>query len=257
MTLKTIRAVLFDMGGTLEDVYYDDEMRLKATPGLRDIMQRHGIDPGLPVPDLYRVVQTGMKKYMDWRERSEQELPPERVWPEYIFPNRVFPRERLEAIAEELAFYYDTHFYVRTLRPEVPDLLHVLHDRGLRLGVISNIYSREQVPFNLESYGLDHYFQTVVMSACVGWRKPNPRIFHEATQLMHLPPEVCAYVGDTVSRDIAGARRAGYALAIQIKSFLTTQSDRPTDTEAPDAVVDNLMQVVDLVTPNSQEIVGR
>ncbi len=244
-----IRAVLFDMGGTLEDIYYDDVLRRANTAGLMDILRRHDIDPGLDVADLCKVVVAGMRRYQDWREQSERELPPEQVWPEYIFPNRVIPPERLEAAAEELAFYYDNKFFERSLRPEVHGVLHSLEALGLSLGVISNVFSREQVTYNLRQYGIDHYFGAVVMSACFGWRKPNPRIFVEGARLLHLAPTACAYVGDTVSRDVSGARRAGYALAIQIKSFLTAKVDRPTDTEPPDAVVENLMEVVRLVSP--------
>jgi hypothetical protein len=36
-------------------------------------------------------------------------------------------------------------------------------------------------------------------------------------------------------------------LAIQIKSFLTAQSDRASDVELPDVVIENLMQVVEVV----------
>lgn len=246
---NAIRAVLFDMGGTLEDIYYDDDMRRASTAGMLEILRRHDVDPGLEPGDLYEAIISGMRKYQDWREQSERELPPEQVWPEYILPNRIIPRERLEAAAEELAFYYDTRFFKRTLRPEVPGLLHALRSQGLRLGVISNIFSRGQVTHNLQQYGLDHYFQAVVMSACYGWRKPNSKIFLEGARLLQLPPAACAYVGDTVSRDVVGAHRAGYALAIQIRSFLTAKADRPTDTEPPDAVVENLMQVVRLVAP--------
>ncbi len=43
------------------------------------------------------------------------------------------------------------------------------------------------------------------------------------------------------------ARRAGYGLAIQIKSFLTTQADTEKDTEEPDAVIMDL-HVIDIIT---------
>lgn len=251
MSSTPIRAVLFDMGGTLEDVYYDDELRLQATPGLLDILRQHGLDPGLSVPDLCAVVKAGMHRYGEWRQATEQELPPERSWSEFVLPD--LPRDRLEAAAEEIAFYYDTHFYDRRLRPEVPSLLSALRQKGLRMAVISNIYSRGQVPYNLERYGIRHFFQTIVMSSCFGWRKPNPRIFLQATRLLELPPAACAYVGDTVSRDVVGARRAGYGLAIQIKSFLTTKSDRATDVEPPDAVVQDLREVIALVERNSRK----
>jgi putative hydrolase of the HAD superfamily len=252
MTASPIRAVIFDLGGTLEDVYYDDSLRLQATYGFRDLLAKHDLHPGLAIPDLCAVIKSGMTKYKKWCEESERELPPERVWNEFVFTNHDLPKEKLAAIGEELAFYWDTRFSKRGLRPEVSTLLDALRERGFRLGVISNINSRTMVPQNLTEYGIRHYFEIVLTSAEFGWRKPNPRIFLEATRLMKLQPTECAYVGDTVSRDVVGARRAGYGLAIQIKSFLTAQSDCETDVEPPDAVIQNLMQVVDVVTRSSE-----
>jgi putative hydrolase of the HAD superfamily len=247
----SIRAVLFDLGGTLEDVYFDDAWRLQATRGFRDILAQHNLDPGLTIPELYATLKTGMEQYQTWREESERELPPERVWGKYVFTNHNLPQEELAAIGEELAFYWDTRFSRRALRPEVPALLDALRARGFRLGVISNITSRESVPHQLTQYGIRDCFQVVLASSVFGWRKPSPRIFLEATRQLNLAPAECAYVGDTVSRDVIGARRAGYGLVIQIKSFLTARSDRETDVEPPDAVVENLMQVIALVSYES------
>jgi putative hydrolase of the HAD superfamily len=248
MNSKTIRAVIFDLGGTLEDVYYDDTLRLQATPGFCEVLAKHDLDPGLAIPDLYATVKAGMQKYQDWREESERELPPELVWNEFVFTKQHLAKGKLAAVGEELAFYWDTRFSKREMRAEVPALLEALHARGLQLGVISNITSRGLVPCQLAEYGIRDYFQVVLASSVFGWRKPNPRIFLEAARLLNVPPAECAYVGDTVSRDVIGARRSGYGLAIQIKSFLTTQADRETDVEPPDAVVENLMQVVEIVS---------
>lgn len=248
MTLNPtpIRAVLFDMGGTLEDIYFDDALRLEATRGLSAILQAHQLDPGLKVADLYALVDAGMKKYAQWRERTDRELPPEEVWTEFVFTGGL-PQARLAEIGEELAFYYDTHFYTRTLRPEVPAVLQALRARGLRLGLISNTFSRGQVPHNLARYGIRDCFEAVIISSSFGRRKPHPSILLEGARQLSVPPAACAYVGDTVSRDVSGARRAGYGLAIQIKSFLTTRSDTEKDTEPPDAVITALDQVVALV----------
>lgn len=242
-----IRAVIFDMGGTLEQVYYDDDYRLKATTAFQALLIQRAIDPGLSVPELYAVLKAGIRRYQNWREMTELELPPERLWSEYVFADLDLPRDRLAACGEELALYWDTHFSKRGLRPEAPAMLGALHARGFQLGVISNIMSREAVPLSLADYGIGQYFGAVLASAVFGWRKPNPRIFLEAARLLNVLPAQCAYVGDTVSRDVIGTRRAGYGLAIQIKSFLTKQSDLDSHDEIPDAIVENLMQVVDLV----------
>ncbi len=254
METHPIRAVVFDMGGTLENLYYDDAIRQEATRGLQELLVERKLDPGLSLPDLQATVAAGLEAYQAWREKTESELPPERVWTEYIFPNHGLSRARLAAAAEELAFFYDTHYHVRSLRPEAPIVLEALHRQGLRLAIISNVISRRLVPYKLVEYGIAHYFDPVVTSSTFGWRKPNASIFEEAARLMQLPPAACAYVGDTVSRDVIGARRAKYGLAILIKSFLTDKADRASDSVLPDAVVRDLTEVVNLVTLSTETV---
>ncbi|MBN1580041.1 MAG: HAD family hydrolase [Anaerolineae bacterium] len=261
MAVTPIRAVVFDMGGTLEDLYYDDAIRQEATRGLQELLTARDLDPGLDLPDLQATLLSGMKAYQGWRKESEVELPPERVWTEYIFANHDLPHGRsykwdlgLMAAAQDLTFFYETHFQVRSLRPEAPELLDSLYKRGFCLAIISNIISHRVVLHSLKQYGIEHYFNPVVTSAQFGWRKPNARIFIEAARLMNLTPAACAYVGDTVSRDVIGARRAGYGLVIQIKSFLTDKADCGTGNVLPDAVIHDLSQVVNLVTPNRADL---
>jgi putative hydrolase of the HAD superfamily len=249
MAMNPIRAVVFDMGGTLEDLTYDDAIRQEATRGLRELLIERGLDPGLDLPDLQAAVLSGMRAYQAWREKSEIELPPERVWTEYVFPDRGLSRERLVAAAEDVTFFYEAHFQARRLRREAPTVLDALHKKGFRLAIISNVISRQLVQSKLAEYGIARYFDPVVTSSDFGRRKPNARIFEEAARLMQLPPEACAYVGDTVSRDVIGARRAGYGLVVQVESFLTAKADSGTDRVPPDAVIEDLREVVDLITP--------
>ena len=254
--VNSIRAVVWDMGGTLEELYYDQAIQQEATHGLRHLLAEWGLDPGLGLDGLKSAVLSGVKAYQAWREEREIELPPERVWQEHVFPDQGLPPERLAAAAEDLTFFYETHYQLRRLRPEAPSVLKVLHRKGFRLAIISNTISRRLVQEKLADYGIASYFDPVVTSSNFGWRKPDERIFHEATRLMKLPPAVCAYVGDTVSRDVIGARRAGYGLAIQIKSFLTAQVDAGIDDVQPDAVVHDLTEVVELVAPIGEAVYG-
>jgi len=254
MAINPIRAVVFDMGGTLEDLYYDETIREEATRGLCEFLHGLELDPGLSLPELQATVLSGIEAYQAWREESEIELPPERVWREFIFTDHGLSPERLTAAAEDVTFFYETHYQVRRLRPEAPTVLEALRKRGSHLAIVSNTLSRRLVPSKLADYGIAHYFDPVVTSASLGWRKPNARIFEEAARLMQLPPEACAYVGDTVSRDVIGARRAGYGLVIQIKSFLTDKADSGTDSVAPDAVIHDLRQIVDLVSPHTETV---
>ena len=53
-------------------------------------------------------------------------------------------------------------------------------------------------------------------------------------------------MGDTVSRDIIGAKRAGFGKAVQIYSFLSAQKDVGVvaDAEKPDVVIENFQQFI-------------
>ena len=256
MPRNRIQAVLFDMGGTLEELYYDETLRREATAGLRELLRDRGIDPGLSLPDLQAAITSGLRAYQAWRKQSEVEHPPEIVWGDYVLAGYDLSPERISAAAEDVAFFYETHFHRRSLRPEAPAALEALHARGFRLAIISNVISRRLVPQKLAEYGIAHYFDPVVTSSSLGWRKPNERIFDKALQLMKLPPRACAYVGDTISRDGIGARRAGYGMAIQIPSFLTAKSDVDVPGVLPDAVIQDLTQVIPLLTDHAEAVHG-
>ncbi|HTR02814.1 MAG TPA: HAD-IA family hydrolase [Thermoanaerobaculia bacterium] len=82
-----------------------------------------------------------------------------------------------------------------------------LKARGYRLAVISNADGR--VRGLLETAGLTPLLEFVVDSAEMGIEKPDPRIFHAATDRLGLSPAACAYVGDVYEIDVLGAEGAG------------------------------------------------
>jgi putative hydrolase of the HAD superfamily len=87
------------------------------------------------------------------------------------------------------------------------ETLETLRARGYRTAVISNADGR--VRGLLEEAGLTPHLEFVVDSAEVGLEKPDPRIFHAATERLGLAPAACLYVGDIYEIDVVGARRAG------------------------------------------------
>ncbi len=241
----TIQAVFFDMGGTIETFWYSRESRLQAIPGLRQRLLSAGIDLPLPDEQLYEVVTAGLERYHRWRMRSLEELPAHKVWRDFVFATYPVDPIRLEASGEDLMLYIETRFYQRSMRPEAPGVLESIRRMGLKIGLISNVCSRGQVPTCLEEYGLQEYFNPVVLSSEYGRRKPDPSIFHYAARLADVPTGACAYVGDRVARDIQGAQAAGYRLAIQIRhDFHHGEDDKGA---VPDATIDSLLELVDIL----------
>lgn len=240
-----LRAVIFDMGGTIETYGYTPEMRLKATAGIQQMLKDAGVDLGLPDEALLEVITTGLRRYHKFRLNSMVELPPQKIWREYIFAGYSFDPIKLAEIAEDLTLYIETRFYYREMRPEIPAVLQAIQQMGLKIGLISNVSSRGQVPTNLEKYKIKQYFDPIVLSSEYGIRKPDPSIFHYAARLMNVPTSACAYVGDRIIRDILGARKAGFHLAVQIRhDFAHGEEDYGA---TPDAVISSMTELLDIL----------
>jgi HAD superfamily hydrolase (TIGR01509 family) len=87
------------------------------------------------------------------------------------------------------------------------ETLAELAARRYRMAVVSNADGR--VRGLLQEAGVIPWLEFVVDSAEVGLEKPDPRIFHTATERLGLAPSACAYVGDIYEIDVEGSRRAG------------------------------------------------
>jgi putative hydrolase of the HAD superfamily len=112
--------------------------------------------------------------------------------------------------------------------PEVRPTLAALQERGIALAVVSN-WDERLGPL-LTRLDLTRYFDALVISARIGLEKPDPRIFLYALDLLGVPPEAAAHVGDNAREDVEGALAAG------MKAFhLVRHGDRTALAEvAPD-----------------------
>jgi putative hydrolase of the HAD superfamily len=243
-----IQAVFFDMGGTIETFRYTREIRLEATAVIQQRLLQVGIDLHLTLEQLYETISAGLERYKRWSIQCMEELPPWRVWSDYILQGCEVDKEKLSEISEDLMFLVETRFYCRTMRPEMPEVLQAIQQMGLKIGLISNVNSRGQVPTNLQEYGIIDYFHPIVLSSEYGHRKPDPSIFHHAARLANVPTSRCLYVGDRITRDVDGARRAGFGLAVQIRhEFDHGENDEGA---TPDAVLSSMTELLDILRAN-------
>ena len=237
-----LNTVLFDMGGTLEDIWYNDDTVTDAMEQLKKVLQANGLESGCTDQEFQERVLAGVKNYKRWSEGNMLEAKPEEIWPDYYLKSFNFDREKLLPINEELANLWEVTYYHRELRPGVKEMLDGLKARGYHIGVISNNASLYNVFNVLEQYGIRDYMEDVTVSSITGYRKPHPELFRISMRQMRCKPENCVYMGDTVSRDIIGAKRAGFGRAVQIYSFLTAQKDVGipiAEAEKPDVVIRN------------------
>jgi putative hydrolase of the HAD superfamily len=119
-------------------------------------------------------------------------------------------------------------------RPGLGPLLSWLRGRGLRLGLAAN-QGRDAVAA-LEAAGLAAHFDGLSVSATLGLRKPDPRLFLAVCAQLGVAPDQCVMVGDRIDNDIAPARALGMATILFRTGRHARQQPRSW-LEAPDKVV--------------------
>ena len=95
-------------------------------------------------------------------------------------------------------------------------LLKTLHEKGLKVGLITNTFSDERDMIrNSPLYPL---FDAAMISYEQGISKPDPEIYRRAMQALNVTAQECLYVGDGGSHELEGARNLGMQ-AIQCTWF--------------------------------------
>jgi putative hydrolase of the HAD superfamily len=240
-----IKTIFFDMGGTIDTYWFSPEMRLAATPDLQAYSESLGVLLPFSDQQLYELITGGLERYHGWRLKSLEELPAHLIWCNYILADYPEIHTRLIPVADDLMVWIETHYYQRHMRPEIPSVLDAIQHMGYKIGLISNVASRGQVPLNLSQYGIKHYFNPIVLSSEYMRRKPDPSIFHYAARLSNSPTSECIYIGDRIARDVVGAKRAGFKLAVQIKhDFNHGESDEGA---TPDLVVNDMNEFLEVL----------
>ena len=253
-----IKAVLFDLGGTLHVSRNSPERKLWFARRLLDRLEDYGISLEIGPEALSAQLDVNAEIYKHASEISLKELPPEVVWNDYFLKEQKIGRERLSPMAEELSFLYDYERVMNLRRPRLTECMDTLRGMGLRLGIISNIISRSIVPHFMLEYGLAGYMDCVLTSAATGIRKPSPEIFRIAERELGLGPDALCYVGDTLSRDVMGARAAGWRMVLQIHNPGAKHRDAGLEGSglAPDRYIYDLMEVCKIVKDENRRKEG-
>jgi putative hydrolase of the HAD superfamily len=89
------------------------------------------------------------------------------------------------------------------------DVLDLVFGKNDRMAIISNFDYAPAAYMLLNKFDIRRYFERVVISVEVGWRKPRPEIFLKALELLNLDPADALYVGDNYYADVVGAKAVG------------------------------------------------
>lgn len=178
----SVRALLFDFDGTL----------LNTIPLiLASFRHATAVVLGTPLSDEVLLRDVGVPLV-----RQMHDISPEHT-------------EELVRVYREHNFEY--HDEMALEYPGTEQALESLRERGFPMGVVSS-KTGPGLKRGLELYGLDRFFDVVVGCDDTERHKPDPEPLRYAAELLGVPLEHCAYIGDS-EHDMAAAVRGG-AVAI-------------------------------------------
>lgn len=265
----TPQAILFDVGDTLvafpvpswEAV---DRLSMRALHAALTAEWPGAGGRKVPAPEaLLHVFDTVLRELQALARPRLEEVPARRCLAETLrrlgLPDG--PAERLVQLERAWA---TPRLAIRRVFPDVPEVLTQLQARGIRLGLISNIWiDGELVRESLGAMGLLRPFRSIVLSSEEGLVKPHPALFARALeQLGVTDPGRAWYVGDNPAADVVGAHAAGMkAILLRRPPYVPSPAppaapeDDPDDADAdagravampaPDGLISSLWPLLD------------
>ncbi len=102
--------------------------------------------------------------------------------------------------------------------PDVPPMLIVLRQAGIKLGIVTNASQPMAMrDAELEAHKLIEFFPDCRLSAAdAGYLKPDRRIFTCALERLGTTPDETIFIGDNPDADIAGALSVGMKAVLRV-----------------------------------------
>ena len=227
-----IEAIFLDVGNTLRILYPDEAHQSDARKKIAEM-----IGANESPDDFCKKLDDRYKVYRKWAFENLIEASEIELWTRWLTPE--FPPEKIAPIALELTYQYRQSMGRRLIAEDGREVIIELHKRGYILGIISNLITSREIPDWLEEEDLAKYFKSVALSSVLGIRKPNPAIYHYATNQAGVKPERSVYVGDNFNRDVVGTKEAGFGMVI----ILSNEGEANQNVDAkikPDLVIRKL-----------------
>lgn len=239
--MKQIKAVLFDLGSTL--VYFQGNWDQVVYEAIQQMCEKI-IGFGVPIePDrLINDYTFALQNYYIERDFANVERTTLTLLDELLKKTYQVHLSALQLKKALDTFYEHTGSHWKLDDESLPTL-QILKDQGYRLGLISNASYSRDVMNQLEKNSLTPYFEQILVSADVGFRKPHANIFNLALSYFQVEPAETVMIGDTLNADIIGSRRMGMR-----NIWISRWASAPTthyrdDMIVPDRTIQRLSQI--------------
>jgi putative hydrolase of the HAD superfamily len=205
-----IRALLFDVNGTLIDIETDEGLE-EIYRAIAHFLTYQGISlHRWEVRDLYFQI---MQQQRAQSTETFAESDVVEVWREFLRNKASDSFRSLPSVKREQLplFLAELHRGIARKRlrpyPQVQETLDQLHSY-YHMAIVSDAQSAYAVP-ELRAVGLLQYFNPIIVSGDLGYRKPDPRLFQKALDALRVRPEQALFFGNDLFHDIFGAQQVG------------------------------------------------
>tara|TARA_Y100000996_G_scaffold414956_1_gene407538 strand:- start:3487 stop:4179 length:693 start_codon:yes stop_codon:yes gene_type:complete len=115
-------------------------------------------------------------------------------------------QKNIEIIADRVVeLESNANFYM--LYEDVKETLNALSQENIQMGIVSNhLWNLNDITKHL---GINKYFDCIISSAQIGYRKPHPKIYELALSKINAPSENVLFVGDNFENDYLGPKKIG------------------------------------------------
>ncbi|HEX2980545.1 MAG TPA: HAD family hydrolase [Anaerolineaceae bacterium] len=245
MPSSPFSVVLFDLGSTL--IYFDavwSEMFPRANADLINALHAAGI---MVKADAFAsAFNQGLDNYRQERDNEFIEHSTLYVLRK-LLEEHGYPNVPEEILRNPLKAMYAVSQAAWRIEDDTHATLRALRQQGYRLGLISNAADDADIQTLVDNHGLRPYFEIILSSAAVGWRKPHPRIFALALEHFGVKPQQAVMVGDTLGADILGANNLGMGSVWITRRADVAANHAHEDTIQPDAVIHTLSELPGLL----------
>ncbi|MDW8040393.1 MAG: HAD family hydrolase [Nitrososphaerota archaeon] len=234
--LSKIKAVLFDFIGTLVNVkgYSLEVSKIKLYRAIVDagfkVNQKDFLDAYAQAHEKYRV-----ERYQKLVEVTNA------VWISEALNNLGFETKPDDSrVKTAVNVFFEDYVDSFRLRKCAKKVLRMLSE-SYKLGLVSNFTYAPVIYAGLRKVGIDSFFNVVLVSDAVGWRKPHMKIFEEALKRLEVKAEETLYVGDSPDEDIKGAKGLGMKTVFVASQFFSLKKLLESG-QQPDAIARNLCE---------------
>lgn len=248
--MSRYQAILFDLFDTLIDIRVEQlplvtfrrASHRSTGPLIYQALQRYY--PNISFDQFYQVFFETYQRLDEQRNLTYREILAEERFQQMLIelgiasPPAVIVEQLVEVHMEQL-------FQVMSFPAARRTVLEALRSR-YRFGIVSNFDHPPTAYRLLEHYNLTGYFDPIVISGEVGWRKPHREIFLAAINKLGFSPEQILFVGDTPWADIAGARAVGMPVVWVDRGVTTLDKNYPS----PDYIIADVEQLGAVLGPH-------